>query len=862
MWKHDSKIRRAISLIFLCISWGVADGQFSTVTNSFGLYANTLGGYLGSGASCADFDGDGFNDFTFATSNSGVLCYKNVNGSSANLVDFGLNVTGDIKQVLWVDFDNDGDQDLFLTRHLAPCLLFRRDAPLILTDVSVVAGIPQTTNWETFGASFGDYDCDGGLDFYICNYNVSGTVTNHLFRNNLDGTFSDVTAQSGTSNGVQNTFQSCWIDYNLDGRLDLYVINDRLQYPNALYLNNGDGTFTDVAITTNSNLHIYAMTITPGDFDNDADEDIYVTNGLDGNAFLVNNGNTFQESATQYGLTINALCWGAQWIDFNNDGYQDLYVTTSTETETQIPPAQNFLFQNNGSGFNAITNSTVNSASHTHCNLRTDLNNDGFPDIVNHTSSPYSAVYAAIPNNNHWLKVKLAGSFSNRDAIGAMVNVYCANQTYTRHLYCGESYLGQHAKELMFGLGGYDVIDSLKVTWPSGLIETYTEIMVDQTATLVEGSTLDLSFEAESIQICDDENYLIIAGQCLNCSIEWSDGTSGIMKSVSESGMYSYILTLPHGQTLSSDTLQITVVETPTIDISTTPASCDIAFDGSISISNTFGIDNLQIDNENFETVNMSLSGSEHLLSFVYLGCPFDTIINIPLNQLPEIEYAYLPISCFGSTTEIEFTASDQIILEIEPQNFNPLSVNAGIYDLMFQMESGCIVNATIEISEPPLIEAEISTSNPNNEDGGTIILNIQGGVPPYFLQWIGPNGFESTDNPILNLDEGTFTCIIQDSNGCLTSVNTELSLDFVTNFQLFTIQPFPNPTDRFLNFKTTERTSVQLIDLTGRILLTDIKTNGSLKQLDLGNLDSGVYVLLTSNKKRVESVPIIVQKK
>ena len=161
-----------------------------------------------------------------------------------------------------------------------------------------------------------------------------------------------------------------------------------------------------------------------------------------------------------------------------------------------------------------------------------------------------------------------------------------------------------------------------------------------------------------------------------------------------------------------------------------------------------------------------------------------------------------------------------------------------------------------------PLIEAEISTSNPNNEDGGTIILNIQGGVPPYFLQWIGPNGFESTDNSILNLEEGTYTCIIQDSNGCLTSVNTELSLDFVTNFQLFTIQPFPNPTDRFLNFKTTERTSVQLIDLTGRILLTDIKTNGSLKQLDLGNLDSGVYILLTSNKKRVESVPIIVQNK
>jgi hypothetical protein len=334
-----------------------------------------------------------------------------------------------------------------------------------------------------------------------------------------------------------------------------------------------------------------------------------------------------------------------------------------------------------------------------------------------------------------------------------------------------------------------------------------------------------------------------------------------MMKTVSESGMYSYLLTLPHGYTLSSDTLEIIVIETPPIEISTTPASCDIALDGSISISDTFGIDNLQIDNENFETVNMSLSGSEHLLSFVYLGCPFDTIINIPLNQLPEIEYAYLPISCFGSTTEIEFTASDQIILEIEPQNFNPLSVNVGIYDLVFQLESGCIVNATAEISEPALIEVEISTSNPNNEDGGTIMLNIQGGVPPYFLQWIGPNGFESTDNPILNLDEGTFTCIIQDSNGCLTSVNTELILDFVTNFQLFTIQPYPNPTERFLNFKTSENSIVHCVDLTGRILIIDLQTKGGIEQFDLGNLESGVYFLSTTNKKRVESVPIILQK-
>ncbi|MBI1266666.1 MAG: T9SS type A sorting domain-containing protein [Cryomorphaceae bacterium] len=861
MRKYDSKVRRAIIFIFLCVSWGVTDGQFSTVTNSYGLFANTLGGYLGSGASCADFDGDGFNDFTFATSNSGVLCYKNVNGSSATLVDFGLTVTGDIKQVLWVDYDNDGDQDLFLTRHLTPCLLFRRDDAYVLTDVSASAGMPQNTNWETFGASFGDYDCDGGLDFYICNYNVSGTTTNHLFRNNLDGTFSDVTVQSGTSNGVQNTFQSCWIDYNLDGRLDLYVINDRLQYPNALYLNNGDGTFTDVAIATNSNLHIYAMTITPGDFDNDADEDIYITNGLEGNAFLVNEGTTFQESALEYGLTINALCWGAQWIDFDNDGFQDLYVTTSTETETQIPPAQNYLFQNNGNGFDAITNTNVNTASHTHCNLRTDVNNDGFPDIVNHTSSPYSSIYASIPNNNHWVKITLEGTYSNRDAIGTMVRVYCAEQTFTRRLYCGESYLGQHAKELLFGLGDNDSIDSLVVSWPSGLIETHTQMMVDQTINLVEGSTMDLTFEAETIQICDNETHLLVAADCPNCTIEWSDGSSEMMNSVSESGEYSYILTLPHGQTLSSDTLEIVVVETPQINLMTTPTSCDIAFDGSVTVSDTFGIEDLKIDNENFETTNMMLSGGEHLLSYSYSGCSFDTIIIIPIADLPEIEVMYQPISCFGLTTSIEFAAADQFILDIEPQNFNPLSVSAGVYDLVFELESGCSVNATVEISEPPLIEIEILSVNPNDEGGGAIMLNIQGGVPPYFLQWVGPNEFLSSNNPIANLAEGTYTCIIQDTNGCLTSINTELTLDFITDQQLFDLPPFPNPTDRYLNFRTTDQTLIQLVDLEGRILLADVRTNGSLGQLDLGNLDSGVYLLLISNKKRVESVPIIVQK-
>ncbi|MDP4588332.1 MAG: T9SS type A sorting domain-containing protein, partial [Flavobacteriales bacterium] len=410
-------------------------------------------------------------------------------------------------------------------------------------------------------------------------------------------------------------------------------------------------------------------------------------------------------------------------------------------------------------------------------------------------------------------------------------------------------------------LGDHDSIDSLSMRWPSGLIETHTQVMVNQTIALVEASTMDFTFESESIQICDNENYLIVAEHCPNCSIAWSDGTSEIMKSVTESGMYSYILTLPHGHTISSDTLEIIVVETPQINIATTPTSCDIAFDGSITISDTFGLQDLQIDNENFENTNMVLSGGEHMLSYTYLGCTFDSVIIIPIGELPEIEFTYQPISCFGLTTKMEFTATDQIIVDIEPQNFNPLSVSAGIYNLIFQLASGCSVNSIIEISEPPLMEVEILAANPNNEEGGAIMLNIQGGAPPYFLQWIGPNGFISSDNPILNLTEGSYTCIVQDSNGCLTTVNTQLNLDFVNDYQLFTVQPFPNPTDKFLNFKTTEHTLVQFTDLTGRILLTDIKTNGSMEQLDLGNLDSGVYILLTSNKKRVESVPIIVQK-
>ena len=495
-----------VVMAFLCLL--SVNAQFVDATNNLLLYTDHTGGFLGSGVSFADFNGDQIDDLTFGH-HAGQIRYYQGDGVGFEEITFNIeNDLSETKSVLWADIDNDGDQDFLITNRLASNKLWLNDGNMMFTDVTSTCGISTSINSRSYGASFGDYDNDGFLDLYVCNYHTDViNIQNELYHNNGDGTFTDVTLSSGVGNGLQQTFQSTWIDIDQDGLLDLHIVNDRLAMLNAFYHNNGDGTFTDMAIAWNVALGIYAMNSCFGDYDRDGDMDLYVTNGLEGNSMLSNQMNesmSFVDVTYDEGVQVNQLCWGACFIDHENDTWLDLYVATGISFYTVVPEVfeshgviHNAFFSSSGtSPMLSFSEEIPSSDQYGFSIAKGDYNNDGFPDLVSHNIGGHATVLSATPNGNHFLKVMPQGTTSNRDAVGAEVMVYHSdgqntglNEVELDVVFCGDKYLSQNSRFLHFGLGSSTQIDSVVVQWPGGMSESFEWLSIDDSVVLVEGTS-------------------------------------------------------------------------------------------------------------------------------------------------------------------------------------------------------------------------------------------------------------------------------------------------------------------------------------------------------------------------------------
>jgi len=267
----------------------------------------------GTGITFFDFDNDGWDDITLATADGKDLeFFKNNNGvfSSISLNIPSLNYQ--TKQVNWVDFDNDGDKDLFVTSKTSGNKLFENTGNLNFVDITLTSGFP-TENMFTYGASWGDYNNDGFLDVFISNRDeVLFETPNFLYKNNGDGTFTDVSNIVGLHTDSHSSFCSAFFDFNNDGWQDIFVANDRNIFENYLYKNNGDGTFTDIGMSSGVGFLMDAMSATICDFNHDGWQDIYITNTFVGNKFMKNNGDeTFTDIAESSGTIFEAIAWGA-----------------------------------------------------------------------------------------------------------------------------------------------------------------------------------------------------------------------------------------------------------------------------------------------------------------------------------------------------------------------------------------------------------------------------------------------------------------------------------------------------------------------------------------------------------------------
>ena len=505
---------------------------------------------MGAGGLFFDYDNDGHLDIYLV--NSGILnrdaqSPRHVNHSNLLYRNDGdgmfVDVTAEagLQQnhgygmgCLAADYDNDGDADLYLT-NFGKNQLYRNNGDGTFTDVTSHAGVGDGS-WSV-SASFGDFNLDGYLDLYVANYLDYQLETAHacflegvhiycgpheypgardtLYRNNGNGTFTDVTARSELHN-VGKGLGTLFTDYNSDGYPDIFVANDAV--PDFLYRNNGDGTFTDVAVTAgvayNSEGRATAsMGIAAADYDNDELPDLFVTNfSLEINSLFHNDSDGFYTMTTfETGLadpSFSQLGFGTQFLDADNDGTLELFVANGHvwDNVSKITPSLSYkqqcqIFGNIGTGqYRDLSESAGTFFKRPVVGRGVavgDYNNDGAVDILVTCCGEVPALLRndsqADPRRNNWVKIRLVGTESNRDGIGAKVWVQTNKNTQFKEATCGGSYASGSALTLHFGIGTQEMIQSIKVKWQSGRNQTVdfsnAENPVNRVIRIIENSS-------------------------------------------------------------------------------------------------------------------------------------------------------------------------------------------------------------------------------------------------------------------------------------------------------------------------------------------------------------------------------------
>ncbi len=432
------------------------------------------------------------------------------------------------------DYNNDGWPDLYVTC-LGGNVLYKNNGDGTFTDVTAKAGVADG-RWSA-GAAFGDYDGDGFLDLMVSNYvdfhlndlPGFGTAPNckyrgidvqcgprglkgagdSLFHNNGDGTFTDVAKSAGVSdpNGYYG-LGVVWADFNNSGRPDIYVANDST--PSFLYKNLGNGKFQEIGLESGTGVsedgsEQASMGIAIGDYNHTGRPSIYTTNFSDEYDDLYrNDGNwSFTDVSYQAGIALPSLPWvkwGTAFADFDNDGWLDL-VAVSGHVYPQVDTLPS------GAGYREPKIFQLNQADGTFCDASAqagpalqemhvsrglavgDLFNDGNVDVVvgDLDGAPMILKNHGVPGRN-WVSFDLAGTKSNRMAIGARVKLIAGGVTQTDEVHSGGSYLSQNDTRLHFGMGSAKKIDKVEIHWPSGAVETLADLAPNQFYAVLEGS--------------------------------------------------------------------------------------------------------------------------------------------------------------------------------------------------------------------------------------------------------------------------------------------------------------------------------------------------------------------------------------
>jgi len=472
---------------------------FIDVSRSAGITHNRLGTTKAIGQAWGDYDNDGWLDLYVTDTEGPNVLYRNQGDGTFSVSDLSKSVelrNQESTGVTFADYDNDGWRDLYIVSR-GPNVLFRNLDGRGFEDVTEFAGVSDPLDGKS--ASWGDFDQDGYLDLYVTNWSCypdCGRPTygdsDHLYRNIGDGTFEDVTVYLGAQT-MGAGHAASFLDFDNDGDLDIYLVNDQFinAIGNVLWRNDGPGCkgwcFTAISEQAGVDQRVMGMGIASADYDNDGDLDIYFSNA--GPMTLLQNqmDGSFENVAQAAGVeTPESVGWGAVFLDYDNDGWRDLYLAVAMKLYFQAPPG-NILFHNNADGtFTRIACDTgASDVGGTIGIAYADYDQDGRMDFVigNHVDGYHLYRNQGVASSeNHWITVELVGDGPvNRDAVGA--RVYLTTEigpAQMDEVINGSSMGSGNELAMHFGLGLSKKVSKLTVVWPDGLRQTFENVSADQ----------------------------------------------------------------------------------------------------------------------------------------------------------------------------------------------------------------------------------------------------------------------------------------------------------------------------------------------------------------------------------------------
>src|SRR5437899_2342801 len=452
------------------------DGTFTDVTEKAGV----AGGGFGQGVAVGDYDGDGFCDLYVTQYGRSILFHNNGDGTFFDVTEkAGVAAPGWASSAVWFDYDNDGRLDLFVGRFVD-----------FSKELNKPCGIHE----------------DGRLHY--CIPKVYSPMPSWLFHNNGDGTFTDVSRESGIASHLGKVWGVVATDINTDALMDLWVSNDTVA--NFLFVNRGKGKFDEIATIagvadSEGCLARSGLGVDSADFSDDGWMGLFVSN-LDREMFAIyknNHDETFDDLALPTGIgkaTKFMSGWGLKFFDYDNDGNLDLLLANGNPDDliaslhgevTYEEPL--LLFHNTGKSFENVSSHSGSLFSRPMSSRGLalgDFDNDGAVDVLISVNNGAPVLMKnTATTGNHWLGLRLIGKKSNPDAVGARITYQAGDLKRVRMKVAGGSYLSSHDPRIVLGLGKREKVNELEVKWPlpSGLVERFTDLPVDLYITIVEG---------------------------------------------------------------------------------------------------------------------------------------------------------------------------------------------------------------------------------------------------------------------------------------------------------------------------------------------------------------------------------------